>query len=307
MRSRLGSDCWSIILPFTLFLNRAREHDLELHHLRQSGQEIRFLTPVFQRRRVRSAFPEARLITTNGAIGFLLRNFSRPSRVICLIVSAALWNTLALFVFDVEVRGDSDASAALITETLHQRFGPIPLFDIDEQELETSLEDELGHALKWMEIEKEGSRLIIRFTSASHAQSETLREDDLIAQRDGVIAGFDVQHGYKRVALNQTVKKGDVLVSSLMEDSRGNAEHLYVKGRVFAYTWEEVQLETAQTAVPRPLQFFSLLLQARAKITDSFLKDDRIIAENILQFSEKAGTIKLVVHYTLYRDISSPV
>ena len=98
------------------------------------------MTPVFQRRRVRSAFPEARLITTNGAIGFLLRNFSRPSRVICLIVSAALWNTLALFVFDVEVRGDSDASAALITETLHQRFGPIPLFDIDEQEMETSLD-----------------------------------------------------------------------------------------------------------------------------------------------------------------------
>ena len=32
--------------------------------------------------------------------------------------------------------------------------------------------------------------MIIRFTSAKHAQSETLRDDDLIAQRDGIIAGF---------------------------------------------------------------------------------------------------------------------
>lgn len=185
-------------------------------------------------------------------------------------------------------------------------YGEGPLFGLDADEAEGSLEERLSHQVKWMEVEREGSRMIIRFTSAKHAQSETLRDDDLIAQRDGIIAGFDVQHGEKRVALNQSVKKGDVLVSSLMADSRGNAEHLHVKGRVFAYTWEEVELEAERSAMPQPLQFFSMLLQARAQVSSSFLKDDRIVSENILQFGEKAGKIKLVIHYTLYRDISSP-
>ena len=142
-------------------------------------------------------------------------------------------------------------------------------------------------------------------SKAVHNLEQELGET-LIAQRDGIIAGFDVQHGEKRVALNQSVKKGDVLVSSLMADSRGNAEHLHVKGRVFAYTWEKVELEAERSAMPQPLQFFSMLLQARAQVSSSFLKDDRIVSENILQFGEKAGKIKLVIHYTLYRDISSP-
>ena len=78
------------------------------------------------------------------------------------------------------------------------------------------------------------------------------------------------------------------------------------RGGVFAYTWEEVELEAERSAMPQPLQFFSMLLQARAQVSSSFLKDDRIVSENILQFGEKAGKIKLVIHYTLYRDISSP-
>ena len=193
-----------------------------------------------------------------------------------------------------------------VRQALIGLYGEGPLFGFDADEAEGSLEERLSHQVKWMEVEREGSRMIIRFTSAKHAQSETLRDDDLIAQRDGIIAGFDVQHGEKRVALNQSVKKGDVLVSSLMADSRGNAEHLHVKGRVFAYTWEEVELEAERSAMPQPLQFFSMLLQARAQVSSSFLKDDRIVSENILQFGEKAGKIKLVIHYTLYRDISSP-
>ena len=60
-------------------------------------------------------------------------------------------------------------------------------------------------------------------------------------------------------------------------------------------------------AIPKPVQFFRLLLNAREQVSKDFLKDDRIENENILQFEEKAGTIRMKIHYTIYRDISSPV
>ncbi len=306
MRNALGHDCWELDIPLEVFLERARVNALELQHIRVVNQRVRFMTPLFQRAKVRRAFKGAVLITTSGASGFLLRNFSRSSRLLSLACALAVWGVLSSFVFDVDIRGDSQEAEDGVRQALIGLYGEGPLFGLDADEAEGSLEERLSHQVKWMEVEREGSRMIIRFTSAKHAQSETLRDDDLIAQRDGIIAGFDVQHGEKRVALNQSVKKGNVLVSSLMADSRGNAEHLHVKGRVFAYTWEEVELEAERSAMPQPLQFFSMLLQARAQVSSSFLKDDRIVSENILQFGEKAGKIKLVIHYTLYRDISSP-
>ena len=302
----LVARCWELDIPLEVFLERARVNALELQHIRVVNQRVRFMTPLFQRAKVRRAFKGAVLITTSGASGFLLRNFSRSSRLLSLACALAVWGVLSSFVFDVDIRGDSQEAEDGVRQALIGLYGEGPLFGLDADEAEGSLEERLSHQVKWMEVEREGSRMIIRFTSAKHAQSETLRDDDLIAQRDGIIAGFDVQHGEKRVALNQSVKKGDVLVSSLMADSRGNAEHLHVKGRVFAYTWEEVELEAERSAMPQPLQFFSMLLQARAQVSSSFLKDDRIVSENILQFGEKAGKIKLVIHYTLYRDISSP-
>ena len=103
------------------------------------------------------------------------------------------------------------------------------------------------------------------------------------------------------------VKKGDVLVSSSMLDSLNREKHLLVKGRVFAYTWETVEVSCKSDGFPQPFQFFRLLLAARAQVSEDFLKDDRIERENILQFEENAGTIRMKIHYTVYRDISSPV
>ena len=107
--------------------------------------------------------------------------------------------------------------------------------------METMLEEELASSLAWTEADRVGSHLTIRFTSRRSQETETIGDADLIAQRDGVIAGFDLSYGNKCVNINDVVKKGDVLVSSSMLDSLNREKHLLVKGRVFAYTWETVE------------------------------------------------------------------
>lgn len=121
-----------------------------------------------------------------------------------------------------------------------------------------------------------------------------------------MIERFDIQHGNKVHKVNDFVHKGDVLVSNVLEDSKGGKQEVYVKGRVFGYVWKDVTVRMPYTKEPKAFQYYQLLLDARRKVSEDFKKDDRIYQENILQFQRDAGKIKMVIHYTLIKDITTP-
>ena len=91
-----------------------------------------------------------------------------------------------------------------------------------------------------------------------------------------------------------------------LDDSKGGKQEVYVKGRVFAYVWKDITVTMDKTKEPKAFQYFQLLFDARRKVSEDFHKDDRIYKENILQFSTDMGKIKMVIHYTLIKDITTP-
>lgn len=307
MRKALGVDCWRLACGSDTLFARAQRYGLELYEVRLQETQVTVCTPLVQRRLFLQAFPKAQLQHTSGFTGFALRNLRRPSRLFSLLVVLLVWWSLSQFVFIVEIRGDVSTNEKLIFETLTEQYGSLPIYGFSQEEAQELLSEKLFDALTWTEVERTGSAVSVRFASRGEYSSETLHDEDLIAQRDGVIAGFDLTHGNKCVNLNDVVKKGDVLVSSQMMDSMNKEKHLLVEGRVFAYTWETIEVSCKKDGLFMPFQFFRLLLSAREQVSADFLKDDRIERENILQFEENAGTIKMTIHYTVYRDISSPV
>ena len=172
--------------------------------------------------------------------------------------------------------------------------------------LKTQLKKNLENDIAWLEIEKQGSRYLITYTPKEFASLSQLGHEELIAQEDGMIERFDIQHGNKLHKVNEFVHKGDVLVSNVLEDSKGGKQEVYVKGRVFAYVWKDITVTMDKTREPKALQYFQLLFDARRKVSEDFHKDDRIYKENILQFSTDMGKIKMVIHYTLIKDITTP-
>ncbi len=125
--------------------------------------------------------------------------------------------------------------------------------------MKIALNEQLNREFTWVEIEQQGSRLKVRFLPKKSVEQEMLGRDELIAQKDGVIASFDLQHGEKQVQVNDVVKKGDVLVSNILVDSMNNPEEIYVKGRVFAYTWEDFTVSMNDNGMVEGIQFYQLL------------------------------------------------
>lgn len=306
MKHLLGVDRWKINSVLLKVLQVASEKGLELYDIYEEKNHVFASVPVHQRKKFSRLFPQASLIETNGALGFFFRNMKKPSRVISFLTCLSVWWFLSQFIFILDISGDSLAIKEQLITVLKKNYGQIPFYSLKEDEIEELIHSKMP-SLNWIEADIEGSRLNIRFTSQHQIEEEKIGDQDLIAQYDGVIAGFDLQHGNKCVNVNDIVKKGDVLVSSILLDSFQKEKHVMVKGRVFAFTWKTIEVSSKNDAIPKPVQFFRLLLNAREQVSKDFLKDDRIENENILQFEEKAGTIRMKIHYTIYRDISSPV
>lgn len=298
-------DQWRLAMPSAVFLRQCREAGISVYECVWKEHALTFFAPLLQRRRLQQAFPDAELLRTCGLGGFLLRFFRKPYRIAAILLSIGLWWLLASQIYVIDIEGEDDTVAAKIRQQLKAHGYEVPFYAVDETVLKRDLRKELEHAVAWLEVERLGSRYRITYTPKKTAQYPTTSRKELIAQKDGVIQRYDISHGEKLVAVDTFVHKGDVLVANTLQDSSGKTQELAVAGRVFAYTWQDVEVSLSQKGW-RPLQYFELLMEARRQVSADFHKDDRIEQENILQFYTDAGKIKMVVHYTLLQDITTP-
>lgn len=303
---RIGMDLWSCNLSWTMLLRLVKHKGWQIYEPKQHGTSICFYAPITQRNDIQRSLEQAERQKTTGMIGFFFRQMKRPRRVLCIMISILIWYVLSHTIFTITLQGDEEKTKQLISETLKDMGYTTPFYKQDLQEIKTKLKKQLENDIAWMEISKEGSIYHIQFTSKDFAIIEQLSRNELIAQKDGVIEHFELQHGNKLVKLNQYVHKGDVLVTNVIQDSSAVDQDLYVKGKVYAYTWKDVHVEMKKSNLPIPFVFYQLLFEARREASKHLRKDDQIYKENILQFQDNMGKISMDIHYTLIEDITTP-
>ncbi len=305
-RQNIGLDKWQIAMDINEFIRKCSQRNILIYEVHVKYHTITFYTSVFQRYEVHRSFETVEYIKTTGMIGFLLRSFKQPARVISIVASIGVWYILSNTIFEIDIKGDKQASSQLIETTLQEMNLVPPFYSQDVQQIKAGLKKTLENDIAWLEMTKEGSRFKIHYTTKEFANIESLSRNELIAQKDGVIAQFDLQHGNKNCQLNDYVKAGDVLVKNTLTDSMNVDEEIFVKGKVYAYTWEEVTVSMDANELPEALQFFQLLFDARRQVSKELKSDEKIYKENILQFSNNMGKISMKVHYTLFEDITTP-
>ncbi len=302
----IGMDLWSCTLSMKMLLRLVKRKGWQIYEPKQTESTVQFYAPIVQRNDIQRTLEHAERLKTTGMLGFFFRQMKRPRRILCISVSLIVWYVLSHTVFTITLQGDEEKMKQIITKALNDMGYTTPFFKQDVQDIKLKLKKKLENDIAWMEISKEGSIYHIQFTTKDFAIIEQLQRNELVAQKDGVIQRFEVQHGNKVVKLNQYVHKGDVLITNVIQDSSSIDQDLYVKGQVYAYTWKDVHVEMKKSNLPKPFAFYQLLFEARREASKNLRIHDQIYKENILQFQDNMGKISMDIHYTLIEDISTP-
>lgn len=306
VQHKKGLDEFYLEADFAFFLQTALQNGWELFDVTKKEEEIHFYAAFRFRNQILSAYPNIEWRRTTGLFGFFQRNIKNPYRILSLCLSLGLWYILSNTIFEVKIIGEKQETRTQIQSKMEELGIHLPMVQLQEEQLKQQLKKSLENEIAWLETKQTGSLLNIYYTPKEYANKEKLTRNALYAQKDGVIAYFDLQHGNKEVQVHQLVHKGDLLVSNILLDSKQKEEEIYVKGRVFAYTYETVEVVVEEGTTKDPFLFFRCLLQARDQISEHLKEKDRIIEENILQFEEELGKIKMVLQYQLLEDISTP-
>ena len=292
-----GYDVYETSYSMEELFDIIQDQKLEVFQIRQ--KESLCFSSVYKYRKVLTKFDQISLKNTIGIFGIINRFFLSKEKIISFLSCAIFLFFLSKTIFVFEIRGESQSHFQMVEE--HLSLYKTPFLMLDKNEMTNKL-TELNGQLNWYGIYQKGSRLILQFQPRKSFDVQTFDAYDLIASKSGVIAAFDVLKGTKTVKLNEYVNQGDVLVSHILLDSKNEEKTTEVFGKVFAYTFQKVNVEIKKNDLPEFLQYYECLLRSRMQI--QLDEDEKIIQEIPLQFERNLDTITMTNFYVLYEMIS---
>lgn len=168
-------------------------------------------------------------------IGQILK---RPVLLIGFMIALFMSFFLQRFIWSVNVAGEDFMTNRQIERILQESgicFGSSAT-EIDSQQVKLEMLQKIPE-LSWLAVNRRGGRLTILYLlRASGTEAETISPNHLIADRDAVITEYTVLEGMRMVALGDTVRKGQLLVSGF-EDYGLILKGVRAEGEIYGETW----------------------------------------------------------------------
>ncbi len=212
------------------FVNLCRNNGIELRHLIRDDNalQIEIDAKNFKKLRplVRKTHVKIHILNRQGPAFFFYRHKKRWWFLIGAAACAGIIYVLSLFIWQIDIDGNSKYTEALILQALAQmnvktgcRKSEIDLPGIEE-ELRI-----MYNEITWVSASITGTKLLIELREGNLKTSEVSESGpaDLVADEDAVITNLVVRQGTAAVHYGDEVKKGDVLI----------------EGRVFIYNEDE--------------------------------------------------------------------
>lgn len=176
-------------------------------------------------------------ITKRFGIPFFTNKYKRRFGVFAgALIFLILINYLSTFVWVIKVEGNSrvdnkeilsQCSEIGITEGIsHKKLD----FKTKAQELLL-----ISDKLSWASFNIEGCVLTLNVTEITEKDNSNTAAQNLVADSDGIITHIDVSVGNCVVKVGDTVNKGDVLVSGIIENEQGT-KFVKSRGKIIAET-----------------------------------------------------------------------
>ncbi|ARD49555.1 sporulation protein YqfD [Sporosarcina sp. P33] len=256
----------------SVFLGKLQRENIKIHRLYVSGSAVFFETDskgIATIRRFRRKYRVKVQIRRKGDDAVLHRLFSSYLFLIaCCIPFAA-----SLFLWQITVESDVPEIAQRMESKLDKANikAPSLLSGLPQEDEIRRLLMQDEPTLSWIRFSQTGTSLVVSPMTAPLStgvkEEKEERPSHLVAKTGGVITHFALTRGERASIVHQTVKKGDMLATGILEQGEKTAV-VGADGEVFADYWLECHFE-----MPRTIRYFiqgeeSLKIGWRAPWTD---------------------------------------
>ena len=165
----------------------------------------------------------------------------------CLILAIFFIHILSNIIFSIDIMYNDNEITNIINKELFK-------YDIKKYHFKKSYEylnkvkDQILNnnkdILEWLEFEESGTKYIIRLVERK--KEEKIKEykfQSIVAKKDATITSIKATAGEKVKSDNQYVKKGEVIISGIMQKPDGSNIYTKAKGNVYGEVWYKIKLE----------------------------------------------------------------
>ncbi|WP_343252710.1 sporulation protein YqfD [Ligaoa zhengdingensis] len=151
------------------------------------------------------------------------------------------------FIWRIEVVGNEEVPTEQILSTLDELGLKTGTFrgKIDVRETERSALLRIQQ-LSWIAVNIDGSTATVEVRERVMAPEMFPDHDvpcNVVAKRTGLITYMEVYEGQSVLRVGDTVKEGDVIVSGIIEDKKGQATYKHARAKIIAQTDYEITIE----------------------------------------------------------------
>lgn len=187
----------------------------------------------------------AEFIEIKGLLSPIFELKTRVGLIIGLLFLLLSLSFSSKIVWKIEVLGNTVSSTEEIIEELKDAgFNEgtyIPEINYDELQNRILLNSK---RLSWISINITGNvaKVFIKEKSSENQKTEP-KYSNIVAKYDGYIESIRVINGKKVAAIGQIVKKGDVLISGIIDSQSQGIRYEEAKGEIIAYVNKKIKIE----------------------------------------------------------------
>ena len=166
---------------------------------------------------------------------FVAKNKHRYGMVAGFVLFFAILYFLSGFIWNIDISGNETISDATITKALEEIgiYEGVRISKINTENHRNELLLKCNN-ISWAAINIEGSRLTLDITEAKFKDEKSEEPSNLKADSDGIIKSVEIISGTANVKVGDAVRKGDLLVSGIMEYQDMHTEFVRSRGKIIA-------------------------------------------------------------------------
>ncbi|PIC65425.1 hypothetical protein CSV79_02050 [Sporosarcina sp. P13] len=233
------------------FLGKLQAEHVKIQHVYVAGKSVYFETDrkgIEKIRRFRRKYRVQVKISRVGSDTVEYRLFSS----LLFIISCIIPLCASLFLWDIKVESEVPEVAERIEMKLEKANIKVPslLSKLPEEDEIRRLLMQDESSLSWIRFTQMGTSFIVSpmLAPLSAEVKEEVKEtpSHLVAKTGGVITHFALTRGERASVIHQTVKKGDMLATGILEQGEKKTV-VGADGEVFADYWLEYHFELPRT------------------------------------------------------------